>query len=1375
GNIYGAGKGDPRVHFNKVTNVKDVEIELTGGIIYGSVYGGGEDGHVLRDVKMTIGSESDHTGPTIGTWGTTYVDGNVFGGGRGFSGDAYTAGNVAGCVDLTIHGGNILGSVYGGGRLGSVGYGLFDATTDGSSTPGYGEMRKDTDTEEGFSTSGFFTNGRGHINMTITGGTIGNDYEYVYNPTAALKSSTMPLTEFDSDNHLMHTKGGNVFAGGMGRMYQLDGTTAISAVDWWKMGNVKTTKLTITGGTIKSSVYGGGELGFVQGGTHTSADGKAMSTEISISGGTIGTEITTKVGESDVTQYTYGSVFGGGYGSLVEKLTHAPSVSYPKYIAGRVKGSTAVTISGSAAIKASVYGGGEMAAVGESKALDEAITTGLTSDTYVTISGGTIGKSGCGGAKMGNVYGGGSGSYNTVRSGQIYGNTNIAISDGTIYHNVYGGGAYGTVGDFTYTTTDVLGAPKVTGITGLHSERTGTGTATINITGGTIGTDGNENGMVFGSSRGDINEPGQRDDYTAWVYDANITIGTAATPATGTEGEEGYVAATAESGPDIKGSVYGSGENGHTYNNTVLTVNGGTIGIASGGAIGGLSGAAYPYRGNVYGGGCGTDMYDSDSDGTEDAYNPLAGVVYGNSTVNINGGHVVRNVYGAGAMGSVGKASDATSGTTQVNISGGIIGVDGNDNGNVFGSARGADGISTSLANVMTSEVNIQSGANVWGSVFGGGEAGFVKGSVAVNMLGGEVKHDVYGGGALANTNTANWDATKNEGAGGWADGMYNSTTYATTYKTNVTLKGGTVGNNVYGGGLGRMAATDVSAVEAKVYGDVLVTLNGTKKATGEAPNITYSYTDNCVVKNTIFGCNNLNGSPQSAVTVHVSKTQGWTDGTGSSAVSHDVSAGKSDETVAKGTGVYEVAAVYGGGNLAAYNPDLKATADTAVAHVIIDGCDLTSIGSVYGGGNAASSPATNVTVNGTYEIGEVFGGGNGKDALPNGDPNPGANVGYKNYTVYKMEAGKMVAKDSVDYDTKEKRTAEGSAIVYGSGRTQVTIYGGTIHAVYGGSNTKGNVRIASVALLDGETNQSCDFDVDEAYGGGKNADMDGSATLQMICIKGLSEVYGGAKNADVNSNVTLNITNGTYSQVFGGNNIGGRINGSITVNIEETGCRPVVIGELYGGGNQACYSVYGYKNSGRTDSDGKTIWEPYRSSSETGARSEAEKYDDPVVNVKSFTSIGTIFGGGYGASATMVANPTVNIDEVEPETKFTTDNKTVIPDTAKVVGSTVMKPADDGYDSTEGFAIPSHEKGKIGAIGRVFGGGNAAAVVGNTTVNVGTRIGENIDMVTLPKVDDAYQRRQVKGVDIRGNVFGGGNQAEVTGHTNVVIGKSKD
>ena len=81
-------------------------------------------------------------------------------------------------------------------------------------------------------------------------------------------------------------------------------------------------------------------------------------------------------------------------------------------------------------------------------------------------------------------------------------------------------------------------------------------------------------------------------------------------------------------------------------------------------------------------------------------------------------------------------------------------------------------------------------------------------------------------------------------------------------------------------------------------------------------------------------------------------------------------------------------------------------------------------------------------------------------------------------------------------------------------------------------------------------------------------------------------------------------------------------------MNIEEVGCKPIKIGELYGGGNLAGYSVYGYDNDGKPKESGSRL------------------YGDPQVNVKSFTSIGDIYGGGYGNSAIMVGNPTVNINE---------------------------------------------------------------------------------------------------------------------------------
>ena len=882
--LFGGGGGDMRVLFNKQTNVQDAEVSVTGGWVYGSVFGGGEDGHVMRNVDLTIGGTAK-----IGTWGTSYVDGNIFGGGRGFSADAYTAGNVAGAVKMTISGGTILGSVYGGGRLGSVGYGLYDA-----GVAGYGEIREDHKFDDGTADGGFFDKGRGHVDITISGGTIGNTNEFIVPAgngpvsgnafgswtaadwTSWKNTNHVPYTEYDKSNgRLTHTKGGNVFTGGMGRLYQLDGETAISAVDWWKLGNVKSTKLTITGGTIKSNVYGGCELGMVQG-THTSADSKDVSTEIIISGGTIGTEITKKVDDADVTQYTFGSVFGGGYGSLVEKLDHTGSTNptyttasyyytYPKYIAGRVKGSTEVTMTGGA-VKASVYGGGEMAAVGESKVLatdgtqtvlGETLTgaegKAMDGHTYVTISGGTVGINRTtitdgdnvsyiyyGGATMGNVYGGGSGYINTVRSGHIYGNTNVTISQAEgkttqIYHNVYGGGAYGTVGDFTYTTTDDTGTgtKKVTGINDLHNDRTGTGTANVTITGGTIGFDGHENGMVFGSSRGEVDVPGKRPDWLAWVNTANVTIGTAG---------HGYDAPE----PQIMGSVYGSGENGHTYQNTVLNIHSGTIGDKTA-----TKETFYKYRGNVYGGGCGEDKYwvDANSNGVKDSgeehYNPTAGIVRGNTFVNIDGGLISGSIYGAGAVASVGYVTSKTehpativegkeviynfglswpyefvfennTGKATINITGGHIGIDGTDGGDVYGSARGEAGDRYTMAQyayVKDAEVNVNFSSTaspsdlgtlatpcITGSVHGSGENGYVYGDTKVTLNKGLIGHSLYGAGKGIGTYTVSLPVLTNKETSKDRK-IYGLLSGKVLGNTLVTMNGGQVVRNVYGGG----------------------------------------------------------------------------------------------------------------------------------------------------------------------------------------------------------------------------------------------------------------------------------------------------------------------------------------------------------------------------------------------------------------------------------------------------------------------------------------------------------------------------------------------------------------------------------------------
>ena len=1051
--------------------------------------------------------------------------------------------------------------------------------------------------------------------------------------------------------------------------------------------------------TIAGSVYGGGNLGSVGTfnviGTAKPASvtaGTGLCT-VTVGGyaeiGPDGMQMTADAGPDDA-----GHVFGASRGE-VNDTTQAEysNLRFKTYV-----DRTEVTIGGHAFVKGSVYGGSENGHVlhdthvtiaddcqiGNGDGIDRRYTAAewdgtaslkeCASWTYEADGkaydryDGTEGYDSDNGAVVatngqtfyGNVFGGGSGYYpyapgKWLRSaGIVEGNTVVDITGGHILSNVYGG----------CEVTDVFGS------------------STINMTGGTVGVLRTREEIlahpvtcsVFGAGKGD-----KRVHFNTWT-----NVGTTSVNIRGGR---------------VYASVFGGGEDGHVLGNATTTVSqaeGKTLTIGSVGT----SGA----DGIVFGGGRGS------------ATALTAGVVGGNITLNVESGTVLGAVYGGGRLASVGTNftnpelangdpnplyGKMQEGDAHGNIT---IGITGGNIGTVYGGCKGVEGndqlgISKDVK-VNISETDREHRPAIAHDVYGGGEAGNVQGNVEVNIQGGTVGGDVYGGGALADTNTGH--------------------TAETPKTTAVNLHGGTIGGDVYGGGLGRLAGEGVTEVKALVQAPVTVELNKNTAA------------DTCVVKGSIFGCNNLNGTPLDNVTVHIYKTHGYAGHTRTAAGLLD---DPSDEKHA-----YELKAVYGGGNLSAYQPTDLANGST---HVIIDGCDMTSIRQVYGGGNAASTPATKVEINGTYEIEEVFGGGNGKDriSLDGGATyidNPGANVGFYDYSAVEST-----------YDTREKRQAAEftSAYTYGTGSVDVKIVGGRIHRVFGGSNTKGNVRVVAVTMLEDE--EVCDFHVDEAYGGGKSAPMDGAADLRMACIPGLKAAYGGAEEADIHSDVTLNITNGTFDRVFGGNNVRGTIDGTITVNIEETGCKPVIIGQLYGGGNQAPYNANGKEG--------------------------------PTVNVKSFTAIGEIYGGGYGATATVTGDTHVNVNVVKG--LYADNDKSVYAGGAKTISfSEYRRTADGGFvldddgnrveeTKTVTVAMPAHAKGDIGTIGYVFGGGNAAQVDGNTYVNIGTE--PTIDFATAAEgSSEPADGVKVVGANITGNVYGGGNQATVTGSTNVRIGR---
>ena len=1413
GHVFGGCLGRAGTDYSGYSFVNESVVTLQNGTVYGSIFGGGENGHVLDDTNVNIrggsvGIRLDNLTGTIPE--TTIYRGNVYGGGRGI--DTYnnngtqsysiTAGKVSGHTTVTITGGQVYRNVYGGGSLASVGDpdensgGLASVSitggkigTDGGYHGGnfvhllenghvFGSGRgvaggsnddfirlayvKNTQVTIGgtaYVTGSVFGSGEnGHVRKnTIVTVNAGTGYTHELAPTSEdiepYPVIGYPLTQaemVETPTSPVMIYRGNVYGGGRG----IDHTTSghLSETAGAVKGNAT---VNINGGTIRHNVYGGGSLAST--GDITDENGVIVyhdvdgnptgEATVNISGGLIGMSPLLDICKNGGDTYSglnNGQVYGGARGVAAGPGQTAGSVE-SEYVLMAYVHDTQVNVSGTAKVFGSVFGGGANGHVSR--------------NTVVNVSGGEIGtnpsvigttsnyyfmnpETGIDGHVIftGNVYGGGRGIDRneegdlSATAGRVYGNTQVNITGGQIYHNVYGGGSLASVGTFTksgttYTWTENTGKSEVIisgGTVGFEdfsmddylsymSSHPGTDPSTIfgNFTNFKFNT-----GRVFGSGRGMAGA-----EYTEYAYvrDAYVTIqGTGA----------------------VKGNVFGSGENGHVKRNTYVEIKGGEVGYK----------VPSLFLGNVYGGGRGVDLYNG-------AVSVTAGRTEGNSNVTISGGKIYRDIYGGGSLASVGQAADNSTGLATVTIeSGGTIGDDfcvaNGFGGNVFGSGRGMVKMATGpdysqMAYVNRTEVvvkghvmgNVYGGGNAghvrnnthvqilggalvgtnyggavyYGNVFGAGKgtsksgdysatAGAVLGSVVVDMLGGTVLNDVYGGAALANSNIGN--ATNY----GTASEAISATS---TNTTTVNLVGGTL-KNAYGGGQGD------SETAAIVYGDASVLLNGST-ATGA--------TNNCVVKGNIFGCNNINGTPKGHALVHVYRTQGWTG--------HDVTAGKTDATIAKGTGVYEVAAVYGGGNMAAYEP----VSGTNMAEVIIDGCDLTSIEYVYGGGNAASVPASQVTVNGTYEIGTIFGGGNGKDALPNGDPNPGAHVGYKaaNFT---PDPTKTAEENEEALNAAFE--AQKSTLAYGTGNANVYLFGGTIHNAFGASNTKGviagkaEVHVDEKKYTSGENAGSiiCPLVLNELYGGGNEAYMEGGTNIDLGCITYLKTIYGGAKKADVNGDISLTITSGHFDRVFGGNNLGGTISGTITVNIEETGCNPITIGELYGCGNQAPFG-------------------------------DASNPKTPTINVKSFTSIGRIFGGGLGNTAIVTGNPTVNINEVVG------DHATVMTwpyhQTTKVENGQTVPDAGKTITFSDGTSVtmPTHESGKIGAIGTVFGGGNAAQVTGNTNVNVGTE-------ATIKYTSDAASDpdRNVVGVDIRGNVFGGGNKADVTGNTEVVVGR---
>lgn len=1259
--------------------------------VHGNVYGGGNKAVVMGSSSVLMNKSNSDTilGDVYGGGALAHVNATMTVSG---SDTTYTY-NEGTATHVTILQGVINGNVYGGGLGDSISYG---GSADIAALV-YGKVFVNIGNNSGGPTLKSSVFGCNNINGTPLDSVFVNIYKTAH--TTGEHNNKYPAgidtydeleSSFPADlndpNYAKEFAIKAVYGGGNKASYKpnLNGN-----------GDPKCTTVHVfdcTENTIQT-IYGGGNAANV-GDTTATGDTIAANTRLIIEGG------------------RYDQVFGGGNGYSVTHNHDYPNQPY--YNPGANIFGTALT---------DVQGGLYRQVFGGSNQYGNIATVSLGIDNQCDV---LLIYESFGGANEANI----SGNINTTlycnnkdyEIGNFYGGSNLADIDGSVTLNILGGQYHNIFGGSKGT----LPAPGATQEQIAAASADISGAVTLNLHGGTM-----ENAFggsdVFGSILGAIN-------VNVWDTVANCQLQV--------------------------DTVYGGGRdaaytpslvNGEKIVSPIVNLWNGTVGHGS-------------VNGCVFGGGKGS--------GAVVTAHPkvmigdtLSGLEHENNQITIyyNDSHY-GNIFGGGNA-------------AQVDGIDSVLMLKGNSRvGNLFGGGNAAEADSAVvIMNVVTTVDTIFGGGNlagltgsalvtvtngtVRGGIYGGSnKSGTVDGDITVNVTGSSDNHttigannahaNLHGGGYGQDTQTKG-HVTVNYGDtpatfseypkvygdiyGGSALGWVNNATDGGIDTTTVNILNGNVYGNVYGGGLGRKQGDIKAGVNGKVFVNI-----GTIDNNSPVGNVVFSDTS------AVFGCNNLNGSPQDSVFVNIYQTAHGDD------IAHNLyptltSGTWTPELLATNaaTQTYAIQSVFGGGNQASYTPVANRS-----TQVYVYGCENT-IKDVFGGGNAANvgttgegavSANTFILIDGG-RINRVFGGGNGSPVAAN---------------------------------------------IYGTATT--TINAGLIDTIFGGSNMLGSIMATSLNL---DKAGDCDDEVFRViYGGANLAPISSNLNTTINCgVGAIGEIYGGSNKATITGNVELNINGGTINyayggskgdntnstdawidgnvqlnlyggtvhHAFGGSNLLGNVKRQITVNVLDTVSAPcnLVLDTVYGGGNLAPYTP------------------------------DNSNLSSPLVNIINGTVNKFVYGGGLGSSAAVTSNPVVNVGyDAATMATLLTPGATgsivatgfSIPDTVAIVTGEVYGGGDAA--SVNGSTSVTLQKAGSSAI-KLFGGGNQAGVTGTATVtmnngsvNNGVYGGCNTSGTVTGNIVVGITGGTIGADGSRANVHGGGygHQTETEGNVNVTI-----
>ena len=736
------------------------------------------------------------------------------------------------------------------------------------------------------------------------------------------------------------------------------------------------------------------------------------------------------------------------------------------------------------------------------------------------------------------------------------------------------------------------------------------------------------------------------------------------------------------------------------------------------------------------------------SDGTPNTDNTAGMYIGGRSSkcvesitgAKVEGGKVNTIVGGYGYNGS------ADTNSTYIGMSGGTV-------REIYGGA----GHSTTQGNRI---INV-TGGTVSYSILGGSDSysstdtddGVVQGSTLVYVGG----NTIVGDGSTGELNGV--ESGSVFGAGG-GNSNPDATSKGTVYNSHVIINGGTIATSVYGGGnfgsTGTQSNTSASTVIDIYSGTIGSVYGGSKSAGFSKTDYTTSSTIDINVSGgtiaNIYGGSNTKGDIYGAIDIDV-------------------------------TGGTITGNIYGGGKggiETGNNPSPGTTTAYDVSVTIGDSNGGPTIGgNVYGGSafgsvNGSSQGNVTVTVNDGTITGSVFGGGQG-DSTHTPVVNGNITVTINDGDITNVFGGN----DQAGSHTKLNNVyLNGGTIdsVYGGGnRSSVTnthVYenGSTVTSIYGGSNTLGDVSTTTVNITSGT--------VANVYGGNNEG---GSCGTTNVLVDGTarvtSSVYGGGNQVNTTTtNVTLNSAAATIPNIYGGGN-----SASVTTtNIIQNGVRVI---NIFGGSNSSgvvtttninynsgvATNVYGGNNAGGSTLTTNVTLNNGTIANIYGGGNNANGGESNV-NILG-GSVNNVYGGGNNAglnesNVTITSGSAIYVYGGSNNTGLvTTTNVTLNNSSSRITA--IYGGGNRAQVGTTNVEINN------GTISDVYGGGNLAAVTGNTTLDInGGTINNNIYGGGNFGVVNGSSNVTVTNATILGSAYAGGNGATATllGNTNITI-----